>query len=77
MFQYELRFLLSDLPQEIVEKSSDELSIKPGRKLLVAETEFRRMYIIRTLSNKSHHIKVVGFFICTCLLYFFNQIIKE
>ena len=48
MFQYELRFLLSDLPQEIVEKSSDELSIKPGRKLLVAETEFRRMYIIRT-----------------------------
>lgn len=44
---------VSDLPPEILEKSIDELSVKPGRKLLEAEAEFRRMYIIRTLRNTS------------------------
>ncbi len=38
-----------DLPSEIIEKTSDEPQIKLGRSLLDAETEFRRMYIIKTL----------------------------
>jgi transcriptional regulator with PAS, ATPase and Fis domain len=54
---------VSDLPPEIVEKTSEELSVKPGRKLLDAETEFRRMYIIRTLrqtSSKAEAAKLLG-----------------
>ncbi len=54
---------ISDLPPEIVEKSSDQLSVKPGRKLLDAETEFRRMYIIRTLrqvSSKAEAAQLLG-----------------
>ncbi|HSP86909.1 MAG TPA: sigma-54-dependent Fis family transcriptional regulator [Ignavibacteriaceae bacterium] len=54
---------VSDLPPEIVEKSSDELSIKPGRKLLEAETEFRKMYILRTLrqtSSKAEAAQLLG-----------------
>ncbi len=54
---------LSDLPPEIVEKCSDELTVKPGRKLLEAETEFRKMYIIRTLrqvSSKSEAAQLLG-----------------
>lgn len=54
---------VSDLPQEIVEKSLDEISVKPGRKLLEAETEFRRMYIIRTLrqaSSKAEAAQMLG-----------------
>lgn len=54
---------VSDLPPEIVEKSSDDLSVKPGRKLLEAETEFRRMYIIRTLrqtTSKAEAAQLLG-----------------
>lgn len=54
---------VKDLPQEIIEKSSDEISVHPGKKLLEAETEFRRMYIIKTLrkvNSKAEAAKLLG-----------------
>lgn len=44
---------VEDLPQELVDKYSEEINVKPGKTLLDAETDFRRMYIIRALRNTS------------------------
>jgi|SRR5690554_1836008 len=54
---------VKDLPQEIIQKSSDEILVHPGKKLLEAETEFRRMYIIKTLrkvNSKAEAAKLLG-----------------
>ena len=40
---------ISDLPQELLAQQSDEPQVKLGKSLLEAETEFRRLYIIKTL----------------------------
>jgi transcriptional regulator with PAS, ATPase and Fis domain len=40
---------LTDLPPELIEQSSSEPSVATGKQLLDAETEFRRMYIIKAL----------------------------
>jgi Nif-specific regulatory protein len=39
----------TDLPPELIEQSSSEPSVAAGKQLLDAETEFRRMYIIKAL----------------------------
>ena len=54
---------VADLPPEIVEKSSEEIQIKPGRTLLDAETEFRKMYIVKTLrqtTSKAEAAQLLG-----------------
>ena len=40
---------ISDLPQELLAQQLDEPQVKLGKSLLEAETEFRRLYIIKTL----------------------------
>ncbi len=53
----------NDLPPELIQKVGDEPIIKTGRTLLDAETEFRRMYIIRTLrktNSKSEAAQLLG-----------------
>jgi DNA-binding NtrC family response regulator len=40
---------VSDLPPELIQQAEQEPGIKVGKPLLDAETEFRRMYIIKTL----------------------------
>jgi transcriptional regulator with GAF, ATPase, and Fis domain len=42
---------VSDLPPELVEQTSNEPHVDMGRPLLDAETEFRRLYIIKTLKQ--------------------------
>ncbi len=42
---------VSDLPPELVEQSSEQPSVAMGRSLLDAETEFRKLYIIKTLKQ--------------------------
>lgn len=39
----------SDLPPELIDKTESEERVEDGKTLLDAETEFRRMFIIRTL----------------------------
>ena len=54
---------VSDLPQEIIDKKSDEPTIKLGKTLTDAETEFRRMYILKTLrqtSSKTEAAQLLG-----------------
>ena len=65
---------VADLPPELIEQSSNEPSIRIGRPLVDAETEFRRMYIIKTLRqagsvaeaarqlgiNRTHFYKLLG-----------------
>ncbi|MBZ0200430.1 MAG: sigma-54-dependent Fis family transcriptional regulator [Ignavibacteriaceae bacterium] len=53
----------NDLPPELLQKVSEEPIIKAGKTLLDAETEFRRMYIIRTLrktNSKSEAAQILG-----------------
>jgi transcriptional regulator with GAF, ATPase, and Fis domain len=52
-----------DLPQELIDKREDDLTVRPGKTLLDAENEFRRMYIIKTLrkvSSKSEAANLLG-----------------
>jgi len=54
---------LNDLPPELLEKISNDPVIKTGKTLLDAETEFRRMYILRTLrktNSKSEAAQLLG-----------------
>ncbi|HTK82136.1 MAG TPA: sigma-54-dependent Fis family transcriptional regulator [Bacteroidota bacterium] len=44
---------VTDLPPELIEQSSQEPGVAMGKPLLEAETEFRRMYIIKTLREAS------------------------
>lgn len=39
----------ADLPSELIEKSDSDERIEDGKTLLDAETEFRKMFILRTL----------------------------
>ena len=53
----------SDLPPEIIEQNESEPRIKTGKTLLDAETDFRRMYIIKTLrlaKTKSEAAELLG-----------------
>ncbi len=53
----------SDLPPEIAENISDEMQISGGKTLTDAETEFRRMYIIRALrqtNSKAEAAQLLG-----------------
>ncbi len=54
---------ISDLPQEIIDKGLDEPIIRAGRSLMEAETEFRRMFIIKTLrlaNSKTEAAQMLG-----------------
>jgi DNA-binding NtrC family response regulator len=54
---------VSDLPQELLTQSSQEPLVPLGKPLLDAETEFRRMYIIKTLreaNSVAEAAKVLG-----------------
>lgn len=54
---------VEDLPPELLEKVSNEPVIKAGKTLLDAETEFRKMYILRTLrktNSKSEAAQLLG-----------------
>ncbi len=54
---------VSDLPPEIIEQNESEPRVKTGKSLLEAETEFRRMYIIKTLRHaktKSEAAELLG-----------------
>lgn len=54
---------ISDIPPEIILHSEETTYIKAGRTLLDAETDFRRMYIIKTLrsaNSKSEAAKQLG-----------------
>lgn len=54
---------IPDLPPEIIEQNESEQRVKTGKSLLDAETEFRRMYIIKTMRNaktKSEAAEMLG-----------------
>ncbi|HPI38641.1 MAG TPA: sigma-54-dependent Fis family transcriptional regulator [Ignavibacteriaceae bacterium] len=54
---------ITDIPPEIIVQSDESANIKTGKTLLEAETEFRRMYIIKTLrsvNSKSEASKLLG-----------------
>jgi DNA-binding NtrC family response regulator len=54
---------VSDLPPEIVEEENSEPVIASGRSLEEAESEFRRLYIIRVLrtaKSKSEAAQILG-----------------
>ena len=42
---------IADLPLELVEQTSNEPTVRLGKSLLDAETEFRRLYIIKSLKQ--------------------------
>lgn len=53
----------SDLPPEIEENTSEETQVASGKSLTEAETEFRRMYIIRALrqtNSKAEAAQLLG-----------------
>jgi transcriptional regulator with GAF, ATPase, and Fis domain len=52
-----------DLPSEIIDDSSQSLSVQVGKSLTEAEKEFRKMYILKTLrqaSSKTEAAKLLG-----------------
>jgi two-component system NtrC family response regulator len=54
---------VEDLPAEIIGKNSSENKIQLGKTLLNAESEFRRMYIIKTLrcaKSKAEAAEMLG-----------------
>lgn len=54
---------ISDLPQEIIDKGTEIIPVNTGKTLMDAETEFRRMYILRTLrqaASKAEAAKLLG-----------------
>lgn len=54
---------VSDLPPELIEQNESEPRVKTGKSLLDAESEFRRMYIIKTMrlaNTKSEAAEMLG-----------------
>lgn len=54
---------VSDLPEEIIQNSQEDSNINLGKTLLDAETEFRRMYILKTLrkvKSKAEAAQLLG-----------------
>lgn len=54
---------VSDLPEEIIQNTQEDANINLGKTLLDAETEFRRMYILKTLrkvKSKAEAAQLLG-----------------